>query len=127
MSGTYGRCQTPEKSGLPLGSRGAGPVGADVGTGVWAFVCACDGTREPAAMISPATAHAAAIVRCLRMKQLQWSVFGRRRHPRLDVAFAEILVVFFARILDELALLSREDAFVLPRFRVDHRVVHGHR
>src|SRR5262245_20120658 len=103
MSGTYGRCHTPEKSGLPCGSRGAGPVGTAAGTGVCPEICACDVTRDPAAMMNAAAAHAAATVRCLRMKP---SVVGRWWHPRLDVALADILVVLFARILDELALLS---------------------
>jgi hypothetical protein len=38
MSGTYARCQTPVKSGFPLGVRGVGPVGAVFGNGVAKFV-----------------------------------------------------------------------------------------
>src|SRR5215472_4785846 len=49
----------------------------------------------------------------------------RRRHPPFDVTLAQILVVLFARVFDQLALLSRQDAFVLPRPRVDDRVVDG--
>src|SRR5262245_55799863 len=50
-------------------------------------------------------------------------MFCRRRNPTFDVSFAKILVVLFARILDELALLSRQHALVLPRPRVDDRIV----
>jgi hypothetical protein len=54
MSGTYARCQTPVKSGLPLGKRGAGPVGALFGTGVAKFVvfCACTQVAVRAATAS---------------------------------------------------------------------------
>ena len=68
MSGVYGFCHTPLKSGFPFGSRGAGPVGAPDGTGINPVVCARGVVDEPAIRMIAAVRHAAAIVRCLRMK-----------------------------------------------------------